>query len=173
MIALSTQELTLSFGGDTILKNIGFAVNDGDKVGVIGVNGAGKTSLFRLICGKYTPDAGAVYIQKGHTVGILEQNPDLSLLPGEMTCIEYMYTAHPELIALEEQIARTEAQLKVASGDEAMSLASRLEEENRRFAAGGGLEFRSRCRGMLLRLGFDEDLILNNDADKLKAFLLD
>jgi len=160
MIALSTQDLTLSFGADTVLKNIAFAVNDGDKVGVIGVNGAGKTSLFRLLCGEYTPDSGAVYIQKGHTVGILEQNPDLTLLPSGMTCIEYMYTAHPELIALEEQIGRTEAQLRAAKDpSEAMLLSSRLEEENRRFAASGGLEFRSRCRGMLLRLGFDEELI--------------
>ena len=160
MIALSTEDLTLAFGAETVLHSISFAVNDGDKVGVIGVNGAGKTSLFRLICGKYTPDKGAVYIQKGHTVGILEQNPDLSLLPGDTTCIEYMYTAHPELIELEGEIARTEELLRsVRDNSEAMTLSARLEEQNRRFAASGGLEFRSRCRGMLLRLGFDEELI--------------
>jgi ATP-binding cassette subfamily F protein 3 len=62
MIALSTEDLTLAFGAETVLHGISFAVNDGDKVGVIGVNGAGKTSLFRLICGRYTPDKGAVYI---------------------------------------------------------------------------------------------------------------
>ena len=92
MIALSTQEVCLSFGADVILKDVSFAVNDGDRVGIIGVNGAGKTSLFRVITGEYTPDSGAVYIQKGHTVGILEQNPDLTALPGEMSCLEYMYT---------------------------------------------------------------------------------
>ena len=64
MIALSTSDLTLSFGTNVILKDISFSVNDGDKVGIIGVNGAGKTSLFRLITGEYTPDSGAVYIQK-------------------------------------------------------------------------------------------------------------
>ena len=100
MIALSTQDINLSFGTDVILKDISFAINDGDKLGIIGVNGAGKTSLFRILTGEYTPDSGAVYVQKGHTVGILEQNPDLSSLPGETTCLEYMYTAFPTLLAL-------------------------------------------------------------------------
>ena len=159
MIALSASEINLSFGTDVILKDISFAINDGDRLGVIGVNGAGKTSLFKIITGEYTPDSGAVYIQKGHTVGVLEQNAKLSSLPANMSCIEYMYTAYPTLLALEKEIATTEAALAKASGEEIMQLTTRLNEQNNRFAAEGGLEFRSRCRGMLLRLGFDEELI--------------
>ena len=60
MIALSTERLTLSFGTDVILKDVCFSVNDADRLGIIGVNGAGKTSLFRLITGAYTPDSGSV-----------------------------------------------------------------------------------------------------------------
>ena len=52
MIALSTQDICLSFGTDVILKDVSFAINDGDRVGIIGVNGAGKTSLFRVITGE-------------------------------------------------------------------------------------------------------------------------
>ena len=160
MIALSCGEVNLSFGTDIILKDISFAINDGDRLGIIGVNGAGKTSLFKIITGEYSPDSGAVYIQKGHTVGVLEQNADLSSLPGDTTCIEYMYTAYPTLISLEKEISRTEAALaKANSVEETMALTSRLNEQNSRFASEGGLEFRSRCRGMLLRLGFDEELI--------------
>ena len=159
MIALSVSDVNLSFGTDIILKDISFAINDGDRLGVIGVNGAGKTSLFKIITGEYTPDSGAVYVQKGHTVGVLEQNADLSSLPGDMSCIEYMYTAYHTLLALEKEIARTEAMLLGADAGEAMTLTARLNEQNTRFAALGGLEFRSRCRGMLLRLGFDDELI--------------
>ena len=163
MISLSTQNINLAFGTDVILSDVSFSANDGDKVGIIGVNGAGKTSLFRVISGEYTPDSGAVYIQKGHTVGILEQNPDLTALPGETTCLEYMYTAHPALLSLEEEISKTEKLLTEAAahGDnkETMELTARLNEQNTRFASQGGLEFRSRCRGMLLRLGFTEELI--------------
>ena len=159
MIALSASDINLSFGTDIILKDISFAVNDGDRVGIIGVNGAGKTSLFKIITGEYSPDSGAVYIQKGHTVGVLEQNAKLSSLPGDMSCIEYMYTAYPALLSLEKEISATEAALARATGDEIMQLTARLNDQNNRFAAEGGLEFRSRCRGMLLRLGFDEELI--------------
>ena len=63
MIALSASDINLSFGTDIILKDISFAINDGDRLGVIGVNGAGKTSLFKIITGEYTPDTGAIYIQ--------------------------------------------------------------------------------------------------------------
>lgn len=163
MIALSASDINLSFGTDVILKDISFAVNDGERVGIIGVNGAGKTSLFKIITGRYSPDSGAIYVQKGHTVGMLEQNPDLSALPGETTCIEYMYTAHPALLELEAEITRTERELDAAAkrGDteETLRLTARLNDENARFARDGGLEFRSRCRGMLLRLGFTEELI--------------
>ena len=159
MIALSTQDVCLSFGTDVILKDVSFALNDGDRLGIIGVNGAGKTSLFRIISGQYSADSGAVYVQKGHTVGMLEQNPDLTSLPGEMTCLEYMYTAFPALIAMENEISRVEHLLAEAKGEEIMTLSGRLGELNTEFANKGGLEFRSRCRGMLLRLGFDEGLI--------------
>ncbi len=163
MIALSVQDVNLSFGIDRILKNISFAVNDGDRVGIIGVNGAGKTSLFRVITGEYSADSGSIYIQKGHTVGVLEQNPDLSALPGEMTCLEYMYTAFPALLDMEREIERAEAQLSVAAGrgDDGgiLTLTERLNNLTAEFNKLGGLEFRQRCRGMLLRLGYSEELI--------------
>ena len=163
MIALSTESVSLAYGTDVILKDISFAVNDGDRVGIIGVNGAGKTSLFRIIAGTNEPDSGAVYIQKGHTVGMLEQNPDLTALPGEVTCLEYMYTAFPDLLELEAAITRTETLLAQAANrgdhDAIGELTNRLTEQNRIFAERGGLEFRSRCRGMLMRLGFEEGLI--------------
>ncbi len=163
MIALSTQDISLAYGTDVILDGISFAVNDGDRVGIIGVNGAGKTSLFKIIAGKSEADSGAVYVQKGHTVGMLEQNPDLTALPGELTCLEYMYTAFDGLLELEKEILRTEALLAGAAArgdhDETIRLTDKLNEDNNRFAERGGLEFRARCRSMLLRLGFEEALI--------------
>ncbi len=163
MIALSVSDVGLSFGAEVVLRGVSFAVNDGDRVGIIGVNGAGKTSLFRIISGEYSPDTGAVYIQKGHTLGVLAQNPKLSELPGEMTSLEYMYTAFSDLLLREAELRKTEDELSRlcvgASEDEALALSHRLAEQNREFISLGGLEFRSRCRGMLLRLGFDEELL--------------
>jgi len=163
MIALSVSDVALSFGAEEILKNVSFSVNDGERVGIVGVNGAGKTSLFRVISGEYEPDTGAVYLQKGHTLGVLEQNPDLSSLPGEATCLEYMYTAFSELLAEERELDRYERELSLASeggnSGEAVRISGIIAERTKAFAERGGLEFRSRCRGMLMRLGFDELLI--------------
>ncbi len=159
MIALSVSDVCLSFGTDEILKNISFSLNEGDRLGIVGVNGAGKSSLFKIITNEYTADSGAVYIQKGLSVGMLEQNPDLSALPTESSALEYLYTAFSHLVALEGEIAKTEAALAGATAEEAISLSSRLAAQNERFVAEGGLEFRGRCRSTLLRLGFEDELI--------------
>ncbi len=163
MIALSVSDITLSFGTETVLKNISFAVNDGDKVGVIGVNGAGKTSLFRVINGDYKPDAGAVYLQRGYEIGCLEQNPDLTALPRDTTPLEYMYSAFPALLSMERKITLLESEISHLSDagmhDAAVQKTEELTELNRKYTEGGGLEFRSRSRSMLMRLGFEEELI--------------
>ena len=156
MIAISASSLSLSFGDTQILKDITFTAQDGEHIGIVGTNGAGKTSLFRLLTGEYAPDSGTVSVQKGHTVGMLEQNADLTALPGNMTMEQYMITAFPSLLALEEEIDAVTHALTVARSEEIEALSSRLSNLNQRFADEGGLEFRSRARGMLLRLGFTE-----------------
>ncbi|MFR3498784.1 MAG: ATP-binding cassette domain-containing protein, partial [Paraclostridium bifermentans] len=65
MIVLSCNNLNKSFGIDTILENISFTVNEGDKVGIIGVNGTGKTTLFKVLSGIYGYDSGDIYLGKG------------------------------------------------------------------------------------------------------------
>ena len=94
---------------------------------------------------------------------MLEQNPNLTALPGEVTCLEYMYTAFPELLDLEHAITKTETLILQADAkgdhDTAIALTDRLTEQNRIYDEKGGLEFRSRCKSTLMRLGFEEELI--------------
>ena len=52
MISVNCENLSLSFGAETVLENVSFALNEGDKLGIIGVNGAGKSSLFAMITRK-------------------------------------------------------------------------------------------------------------------------
>ncbi len=156
MIAFSVSDLSLSFGDRTVLTRLSFAVNEGDKVGVIGVNGAGKTSLFRLITGEYTPTSGDVYIARDKVVGHLEQNTDLSRY-GNMTLFEYLLGAFPHLTKLEEDIARAEALLDLGQED-ATAAATSLARLHETYAREGGLEYRSRCRAMLTRMGFPAEM---------------
>ena len=74
MIVLSCNNLYKSFGIDSILENICFTVNEGDKIGIIGVNGTGKTTLMKIISGEYGYDEGDIYTSKDCEIGYLEQN---------------------------------------------------------------------------------------------------
>ena len=95
---IKVDNIGVKKGGEVLLSGVSFHLHCGELTALIGVNGAGKTSLFRIIAGVSEADSGAVYVQKGHTVGMLEQNPNLTALPGEVTCLEYMYTAFPDLL---------------------------------------------------------------------------
>ncbi len=156
MIAFSVSDLTLSFGDHTVLNRLSFAVNEGDKVGVIGVNGAGKTSLFRCLTGEYSPTSGDIFIARDKIVGHLAQNTDLSRF-GNMTLFEYLIGAFPHLTALEKEIEAAEEELS-AGGEHAASAATALTRLHERYAREGGLEYRSRCRSMLTRMGFPADM---------------
>ena len=82
MIAISVNELTLRYGMRTVLENISFALNEDDKLGIVGINGCGKSSLFRLIMGEEECDSGEIYISKDKTVGILRQDGAFTLPEG-------------------------------------------------------------------------------------------
>mgnify|MGYP003294163697 CR=1 FL=1 len=82
MIAISVNELTLRYGMRTVLENISFALNEEDKLGIVGINGCGKSSLFRLIMGEEECDSGEIYISKDKTVGILRQDGAFTLPEG-------------------------------------------------------------------------------------------
>ena len=159
MTVLSVSGLTLSFGATPILENVTFGINEGERVGVIGVNGAGKTTLFRLLTGEVAPDRGSVTVLRDRTVGMLAQNTDLSPL-GNVSVLDYMIAGFPHLLELEEEIARLENAIGGLAPSEAVSAGARLDALHRKYAAGGGLEFRARCRSTLLRLGFTEEQIV-------------
>lgn len=102
MIILSASELTLSFGTDVILDKISLGVADGDKIGVVGVNGAGKSMFLKMISGRITPSSGEVYIAAGKTLGFLEQDTGLV---SENTVYDEMLLSFPALVSLEKYLS--------------------------------------------------------------------
>lgn len=162
MICLNVDDLSLSFGVKKILEGVTFSLDEGDKLGIIGANGCGKSTLFKLILGEYEPDGGNVYISKNKTVGILRQDDafrDISGEEGDATSLEVMLRSFPELIEAEKKLSALEATLNSGSyGDRSReSLISEYTALNERFIADGGLEFRGRCASTLQKMGFDED----------------
>ncbi|MDF2819586.1 MAG: ATPase component of transporter with duplicated ATPase domain [Clostridiales bacterium] len=75
MILLTTDKVTKSYSEKVLLKDISFSLNDGDKVGVIGINGTGKSTFLKIIAGLEDADSGSVTKTKGVRIGYLPQNP--------------------------------------------------------------------------------------------------
>ena len=113
MIILSAGSLALRFGVKTIFENISFSLEENTKVGIIGVNGCGKTSLLKIILGEYKPDEGQIYIAKDTTIGHLAQDTLLQIsdadgTDGSLTLLEKMYQSFPALVRAEEKLAKLE-----------------------------------------------------------------
>ena len=160
MTVLSASGLTLSFGDEVIFRDVTFSVNEGDRLGIIGSNGAGKTSLFRVLLGEYEADAGSVFLAKELTVGHLSQNTALAARGDGTTLYSYILEAYADTLSLEERIAAREEEL-ATEGDEGRiaSLSSALEEAHRRYREAEGGAVRGRARSILQRMGFGESEI--------------
>lgn len=161
MIAISVNDLTLRFGTTTILEKVSFSLEENDKLGIIGNNGSGKTSLFKLITGEYDATEGEVFISKGKTVGILSQYGAFSEsddLEGT-TALEHMFAGFPALLEAEKRLAELEKLLNDTTDPKYNIYTNEYMALNDRFIRDGGLEFRGRCRSILQKLGFDDDAI--------------
>ena len=109
---ISTENLTFGFGGETLLENISFSLNEGDRVGLIGGNGEGKTTLIRLILSQLQAESGTLFIKNGIRIGYLAQNGGYD---SDNTVFEEMrevFTQDIQAIAqlreIENAISRTE-----------------------------------------------------------------
>ncbi len=151
MIVLSCKDVCLEFGDKVILSNVTFGIGENERVGIVGVNGAGKSSLIKIISGKYSPTSGSVFVSGNKRLAVLEQN---AALESENTLIGEMLLTFPELVSDEERLNELSSRLSEGDPDVISSYTS-LEES---FRARGGYEFRSRCRGILINMGFDESM---------------
>ena len=113
---MNIQNLTMSFGLQTIYDNVSFQINENDKVGIVGVNGAGKSTLFNLILGKLTPDEGKIIIKNNINIGYLPQVITDEIPNDDITVFDYLLLGRPieelknKLTNLYEKIATIEDQ---------------------------------------------------------------
>lgn len=155
---LDVQHLQKTYGTQVVLTDVSFRVADGEKVGLIGRNGSGKTTVLNIISGVTRADSGNVICSKGLSVGYLCQ----SLPPAEgVTVYEEALSVFDRLLDMEREIADLAAAISDSpsgreSGD-ADDLARRLASLEERFESGGGYRFRSQTKAVLSGLGFGEN----------------
>ena len=161
MIMLSCNDVTKNFGVDTILEKISFSVNEGDKVGIVGVNGTGKTTLFKIITGIYGHDEGEIYTSKSCKIGYLEQNTNFysekTVYEELVSVFDYLIAAEAELRDLENEIAQMSD--KMDSGRGLKKLMDEYGHKYEEFEKKNGYGYKSEVLGILRGLGFkDEDM---------------
>ena len=102
MVEVSVNELVKSFElGKNILDGLSFTVNTGERVGILGHNGCGKTTLFRILVGELDRDEGQVAIAQGHRIGLISQIP---VYPEDWTTEDVLKDAHKRLTAMSERL---------------------------------------------------------------------
>ncbi len=150
MTALSVHRLTKYFGERCLFNAITFDVGDHDKVGLVGVNGCGKSTLFRMILGKEAADGGEILFAKNTRVGYLEQH---TLQGEDITVWEAVESVFEPLRQQERELNEVTRQLSAVQSDALIEKQHRLQEE---LEAAGGLYYKSRVASTLTGLGFDE-----------------
>ncbi|MFZ5940933.1 MAG: ABC-F family ATP-binding cassette domain-containing protein [Bacteroidota bacterium] len=154
---ISVDNVTIRFGAFTLFNGINFQVAGGDRIGLVGRNGAGKTTILRLIAGLQDPDEGKVVIGSDTTVGYLPQQ--MKHAPGK-SLYEEALKAFSKILELEEEIRRITRELEERSDFESeayMALISSLAHANETFDLLGGNAIHANVEQTLAGLGFSHD----------------
>lgn len=151
---LACQNISKSFGTDTIIQNVSFHVEDNEKTAIVGINGAGKSTLLKIIVGELAPDSGEVTVAKGKTIGYLAQYQDKD---SNETIYNEVLHACDALIEKEEKLRKMEEDMQHVSADELEKYMEQYNRFSHAFELEGGLTFRSEINGVLKGLGFSEN----------------
>ena len=151
---ISIDNLTVSFGGWTLFDGISFLVNPKERIGLVGKNGAGKTTILKLIAGLQQPTSGAVTKTADCTIGYLPQQMQVA---DTTTLIAETAKAFEEVLAIEAEIERLTAEIAVRTdyeSEEYEKLLHRLNDANDRYHILGGDTRDADIEKTLLGLGF-------------------
>ena len=154
MTLLSLSNIGVSFGATELFKNVTFTVAEGDRCGIIGRNGAGKTTIFKLITGELQPAVGSVVRKPGLRHALLDQH---RAFEGATTVWEAGAAAWREEIALEKHIAEQAIKLGELGERVTDAFLERFGHDQERFADLGGYVYHARVDAVLQGLGFDAE----------------
>ncbi|RYC51896.1 ABC-F family ATP-binding cassette domain-containing protein [Flagellimonas olearia] len=159
---LNVHNLSVAFGGEYLFEEIAFRLNGGDRVGLIGKNGAGKSTMLKLLSKDMAPDEGTIAMEKDIKIGFLRQ--DIDFEQGR-TVLEESYQAFSDIKSLEQQLEEINTALAERTDYESdgyHQLMVDLSEVTHRYEILGGYNYQGDTEKVLLGLGFKRD-----DFDKL------
>ncbi len=151
---ISVDNLTVEFGVKPLFKNVSFVVNDHDRIALVGKNGAGKSTMLKILCGLQKPTEGQVAVPSGTTVGYL---PQVMKLADDTTVREEARKAFADTTAMQQRLRQLENEMAERTDYESegyTQLVSRFAEEHERYMMLGGDNYEAEMERTLTGLGF-------------------
>jgi ATP-binding cassette subfamily F protein 3 len=160
MTLIAGENISKQFDDQIVFQNLSFSVNENDRIGLVGPNGIGKTTLFEMLTGRLTPDNGSVVKARGCLIGYVEQE-----FPGasDISLFDYVSSARKDLLDLRKEMEAVEKEL--ADHPVSQKEIERLGDLQHRFESEGGYEFENEIKTILQGLGFPENRFHNPVSD--------
>src|SRR5258705_3848271 len=158
------SEVHKSYGAEDVLRGVSLQINPGEHVGLVGRNGAGKTTIFRLVTTDETPDRGEVVRARGLKLGLLAQH--IHFEKGS-TVHESALAAFGRLQQIEHEMHELEHRMADA-GDELEKILERYSDLQHQYEREGGFEYSAKAESILQGLGFDRET-WQMETDKLSG----
>ncbi|MEG0511802.1 MAG: ABC-F family ATP-binding cassette domain-containing protein [Clostridia bacterium] len=157
MILISVQNVQKSFGTHEVLQDVSFSLQKGEKMGLVGVNGCGKTTLLKMITGEMQPDGGMIHKGKDLRIGYLAQVDDIALTD---TVWGALLRVFEEVIGMEARLRELESELAVHSGNEELTLrlSGEYQRLTERFSQAEGYAYEGEMLGVLGGLGLKPEM---------------
>ena len=151
---LVVENIAKSFGIHEIFKDVSFMLDQGEKVGLVGVNGGGKTTLLRCLLAPETVDGGFIKFEPGLRIGYVQQGFQGI---GEGTLWQFLVNAGKDILELRQKMAELEKQVASAKGDELDSLLADYARVSNIYEHADGYNYENRIKIVLHGLGFPEN----------------
>lgn len=156
MIQIAMNQVEKGFSIYPILKGVSFEIQDQERIGVVGRNGCGKTTLFKMFMGIETPDKGEVFIRKGATLGYVEQIPHYET---EMTVKDVLQTAFEALNEMARELRTLEEQMSELTDEALEKCLARYARLSEVFEGQGGYERENRLNRICAGLQFSDSFL--------------
>ncbi len=156
MILISIQDIQKSFGTHEVLRGVSFSLQKGEKMGLVGVNGCGKTTLMRIITGEVEPDGGLIHKNRDLRIGYLAQIDDIALTD---TVWGALLRVFEPVIAMEKRLHELEKQMEEnIDPDAALRLTNDYQRLLERFNEAEGYAYEGEMLGVLNGLGLKPEM---------------
>ena len=145
------QDVSKSYGGETVLEGVSLQIENRDRVGLVGPNGCGKTTLLKLIEGQLEADRGHITTRSGLTLASIPQIPELS---GDTTVVDETLSVFRSLLETERELGRLRERLSEAKEGENLRLSEHYADLQTHFEHMGGYDYPARTEAVLMGTGF-------------------